>query len=68
MKFLQFFITVQTINCHFIIKDLANHFNEKGLGENTEKYEAFSSPIEKKVTKTDKDGNERFVTISYKIY
>ena len=31
------------------------------------KVEKFSAPIEKEVTKIDKDGNEDFVTISYKI-
>ena len=30
------------------------------------KYKAFSFPIEKEVIKTDKDGNEIVVTISYK--
>ena len=39
----------------------------KVLGENTEKYKTFSVPIEKEVTKIDKDGNESVVTISYKI-
>ena len=54
---------------HFIIKELANEFEGKFdcLGENTEKYKTFSIPIEKDVTKTDKDGNESVVTISYKI-
>ena len=37
------------------------------LGENTEKYKTFSIPIEKEVTKIDKDGNGSVVTISYKI-
>ena len=36
-------------------------------GENTEKCKTFSIPIEKEVTKIDKDGNESVVTISYKI-
>ena len=35
--------------------------------ENTEKYKTFSVPIEKEVTKTDKDGNKSVITISYKI-
>ena len=39
----------------------------EGLGQNTEKYKTFSVPIEKEVTKIDKDGNESVVTISYKI-
>ena len=37
------------------------------LGENTEKYKYFSVPIEKEVTKIDKEGNESVATISYKI-
>ena len=54
---------------HFIIKELASKFEGqcKCLGENTEKYKTFSVPIEKEVTKIDKDGNESVVTISYKI-
>ena len=35
--------------------------------QNTEKDKTFSIPIEKEVTKIDKDGNERVVTMSYKI-
>ena len=46
---------------HFIIKNLANEF------ENTGKYKAFAVPIEKKDTNIDKDGNGSVVTISYKI-
>ena len=34
---------------------------------NTEKYKTFSNPIEKEVTKIDKDGNARVANISYKI-
>ena len=54
---------------HFIMKELANEFQGrfKCLGENTEKYKTFHVPIEKEVTKIDKDGNESVVTISYKI-
>ena len=37
------------------------------LGDNTKKYKTFSVPIEKEVTKIDKDGNESVVTIFYKI-
>ena len=53
----------------FIIKELGNEFEGQFecLGENTEKYKTFSVPIKKEFTKIDKDGNERFVTISYKI-
>ena len=54
---------------HFIIKELANKFEEKleCLEENTEKYETFSVSIEKEITKIQKDGNKSVVTISYKI-
>ena len=37
------------------------------LGENTEKYITFSVPIKKKVTKKDKDDNDKITKISYKI-
>ena len=37
------------------------------LGENTEKYKIFSVPIEKEITKIDKEGNESVATISYKL-
>ena len=37
------------------------------LGENTEKYKIFSVPIEKEITKIDKQGNESVATISYKL-
>ena len=58
MKSLQFFIT-----------DLANKFEVQFecLGENMEKYNPFSVPIKKEVTKTDKGGNKSVVTIPYKI-
>ena len=53
---------------HFIMKELVKEFEgEFVLGENAEKYRTFSAPIEKEVTKIDKDGNESVVTISYKI-
>ena len=54
---------------HFIIKELTNEFEGQVecLGENTEKYQTFPVPIEKEVTKIDKDGNESLVTISFKI-
>ena len=54
---------------HLIIKKLAKEFEGKFefLGENTEKYKTFSIPIEKEVTKTDKDGSKSVVTVSYKI-
>ena len=37
------------------------------LGKNTEKYKQFSVLIEKEVTTIDKDGNERVITVSFKI-
>ena len=51
---------------HFIIKELVNQFEKQFecLGENAEKCKTFSVPIEKEVTKIDKDGNESVVTIS----
>ena len=54
---------------HFTIKELANEFKDQFecLGEYTEKYKILSLPIEKEVIKVDKEGNENFITISYKI-
>ena len=54
---------------HFIIKELANKSKGQSecLEENTKKNKTFSVPIEKEVTKINKDGNESVVTISYKI-
>ena len=51
---------------HFIIKELANEFEEKFecLGENTEKNKTFSIPMEKEVIKIDKDENGSVITIS----
>ena len=51
------------------MKELANEFEGQFecLGENTEKYNFFSVPIEKEVTNIDKDGNDSVATISYKI-
>ena len=45
---------------HFIIKELAEKFKKQFtyLGENTEKYITFIVPIEKEVTKIDKNGKE----------
>ena len=34
--------------------------------QNTEKYKAFSNPIEKEIQKIDKDGNENIIQIYYK--
>ena len=54
---------------HFIIKELAEEFEGEFecFGENTEKYITFSVPIKKKITKIDKDSNDRIMKISYKI-
>ena len=45
---------------HFIIKELAEEFKKQFtcLGENTEKYITFRVPIEKDVTRIDKNGEE----------
>ena len=69
MKSLQFFHDSSDYDYHFIIKELAHEFEGKieRLGENRGKYNTFSIPMEKEVIKTDKDGNESVVTISYKI-
>ena len=54
---------------HFIIKELENEFKGwfQSIGESTEKYKAFSVPIENKVTKTYEDVNQSVVTISDKM-
>ena len=58
-----------TYDYHFIIKELAEEFEGEFecLGKNTEKYITFSVPIKKGITKTDKDGNDKILKISYKI-
>ena len=58
-----------TYDYHFIIKELAEESEEEFecLGENAEKYKTFSVPIKKKITKKDKDGNDKITKISYKI-
>ena len=45
---------------HFIIKELVEEFKKlfTCLGENTEKYITFTVPIEKEVTRIDKNGEE----------
>ena len=50
---------------HFIIKELANKFEEKFecFERNTEKHKNFPVPIEKEVINIDKDDNESVVTI-----
>ena len=45
---------------HFIIKELAEEFKKQFtcLGENSEKYMTFTVPIDKEVTRIDKNGEE----------
>ena len=52
---------------HFIIKELAEQFKKQFtcLGENTEKYITFTVPIEKEVTRIDKNGEEITKNICY---
>ena len=52
---------------HFIIKELVDEFKKQFtcLGENTEKYITFTVPIEKELTRTDKNGKEITKNISY---
>ena len=54
---------------HFIIRELAEEFEGEFecLGENTEKYITFSVPIKKKITKKDKNGNDKVRKMSCKI-
>ena len=63
------FHNVSTYDHHFIIKELAEEFEREYecLGENTEKYIAFSALIKKEITKINKDGNDKIMKISYKI-
>ena len=41
---------------HFLINELGDEFQFTYLGENTEKYIIFTIPIEKEVTRIDKNG------------
>ena len=52
---------------HFIIKELAEEFKKQFtfLGENTEKNISFTVPMEKEVTRIDKNGEEITKNISY---
>ena len=52
---------------HFIIKELAEEFKKQFIcsGENTEKYITFTVPIEKEVTRIDKNGEGITKNISY---
>ena len=52
---------------HFIIKELAEEFKKlfTCLGENAEKYIAFTGPMEKEVTRIDANGEETAKNVSY---
>ena len=52
---------------HFIIKGLPEEYKKQFtcLGENTEKYITFTVPIEREVTKIDKNGEDIPKNISY---
>ena len=54
---------------HFIIKEIAEEFRGQFncSGEHTEKYITFSVPVEKDVTRIDKNGKEIIKTISYRL-
>ena len=57
------------LNCvyHFIVKKLAEEFKKEFtcLGENTEKYLTFAVPIEKEITRIDKNGEDITKNIYY---
>ena len=55
---------------HFIIKQLAEEFEKQVTcsGENTKKYITFAVPVEKKVIKIYKNGEEKTKTICYSSY
>ena len=59
-KILIVFHNESNCNCHFIIKELAVEFKKQFscVGKNTEKYITFIVPIEKEVTRIDKNGEK----------
>ena len=63
------FHNVSNYDYNFIIKELAEEFKKQFtcLGENTEKYITFAVPIEKYVTRIDKNGAEITKIISYNL-
>ena len=65
-KVLRVFHNGSNYDYHFIIKELAEEFKKQFtcLGENTEKYITFTVPIEKEVTRIDKNGEEITKNIS----
>ena len=60
---------IQNYDYHLIVKELANEFEGQFecLGENKEKQKIFFIPIQKEITKINKNGNETVETRSYKI-
>ena len=66
-KFRIAFNTVSNYDYHFIVKELAEEFKKQFtcLRGNTEKYIIFKVPIEKEVTRIDKNGEEITKNISY---
>ena len=54
-------------NYHFIIKELAEEFKKQFtcLGENTEKYITFTVPMDKEITRINKNGEKITKSISY---
>ena len=58
-----------TYDYHFIIIELVEEFEGEFecLDENTEKLITFSVPLKTETTKKDKNGNDEFTKISYKI-
>ena len=60
---------VQTIIISFYYKKINKQVwgRFECLGKNTEKYKTFFVPIEKEITKIDRNVNESIITISYKI-
>ena len=54
-----------TYDYHFITKELAEEFEGEFecLGGNIEKYITFSGAIKKRITKQDKDGNDKITKI-----
>ena len=58
-----------TYDHNFVIKELANDFEEEFecLGEKKQKRKTFSVPVKKEIIKIDKECNESVKTILYKI-
>ena len=63
------FYNGSTYDYHFIIKELAEESQGEFecLCENTEKCITFSVPIKNKITKRDRNGNDKIMNMSYKI-